>query len=201
MQDLLGEVHDLDVLWATAVSCQIFPDPHSRRRWHERILAERTKRIDQYRKKMVGPDSLWQVWRAALPQGKQIQALATRRMKLWANGLDPDFPHSERVASLALQLYDGLLAAGWQPAVDGVSARSSLLAAALLHDVGKSEGEKGHHKTSFDLIRAHGNPLGWKAEDLQRAAIVARFHRGACPPEATNPCAISFPTSRKPQFN
>jgi CHAD domain-containing protein/HD superfamily phosphodiesterase len=181
IQDLLGEVHDLDVLWATAVSCQVFPDPHSRRRWHERILTERTKRIDLYRKKMVGPDSLWQVWRDALPQGKQIQALATRRMKLWANGLDPDFPHSERVASHALQLYDGLLTAGWQPAVDGVSARSSLLAAALLHDVGKSEGEKGHHKTSFDLIRAHGNPLGWKPEDLQRAAIVARFHRGVLP--------------------
>jgi CHAD domain-containing protein/HD superfamily phosphodiesterase len=181
IQDLLGEVHDLDVLWATTVSCNVFPDPHSRRRWHERILSERTKRIDQYRKKMVGPDSLWQVWRAALPQGKQVQALATRRMKLWANALDPDFPHSERVAGLALQLYDGLLAAGWQPAVDGVSARSSLLAAALLHDVGKSGGEKGHHKISFDLIRAHGNPLGWKPEHMQRAAIVARFHRGALP--------------------
>jgi CHAD domain-containing protein len=181
IQDLLGEVHDLDVLWATSVSCQIFPDPYSRRRWYDQILTARTKRIDQYRKKMVGPNSLWQVWRTALPQGKQIQALATRRMKLWANGLDPDFPHSERVVSLALQLYDGLLAAGWQPAIDGVSARSSLLAAALLHDVGKSEGEKGHHKTSFDLIRAHGNPLGWKPEDLQRAAIVARFHRGALP--------------------
>jgi CHAD domain-containing protein len=181
MQDLLGEVHDLDVLWSTAISCHVFPDEHSRRRWHERILSERTKRIEGYRKKMVGPDSLWHVWRAALPQGKQIPALATRRMKLWANSLDPDFPHSERVASLALQLYDGLSASGWQPSVDGISARSSLLAAALLHDVGKSKGEKGHHKTSFDLIRAHGNPLGWKPADLQRAAIVARFHRGALP--------------------
>ena len=130
---------------------------------------------------MVGEDSWWYKWRAALPQGKQIQALATRRMKLWANSLDPDFVHSERVASLALQLYDGLLAWGWQPSVDAASARSSLLAAALLHDVGKSEGQKGHHKTTFDLIRAHGNPLGWKAVDLQRAAIVARFHRGALP--------------------
>jgi exopolyphosphatase/guanosine-5'-triphosphate,3'-diphosphate pyrophosphatase len=181
MQDLLGEVHDLDVLWATAVSCHVFPDPISRKRWHARIVEERTKRVDRYRKKMTGPDSLWQVWRAALPQGKQIQLLATRRMKLWANSLDPDFPHSERVASLALQLYDGLLATGWQPAVDCISARSSLLAAALLHDVGKSKGEKGHHKTSFDLIRAHGSPLGWKPADLQRAAIVARFHRGALP--------------------
>jgi exopolyphosphatase/pppGpp-phosphohydrolase len=145
------------------------------------ILAERAKRIDRYRAKMVGPESLWQVWRASLPHGKQIELLATRRMKLWANGLDPDFPHSERVAALALQLYDGLLAWGWQPSVEAASARSSLLAAALLHDVGKSEGLKNHHKTSFDLIRAHGNPLGWKPEELQRAATVARFHRGILP--------------------
>jgi CHAD domain-containing protein/HD superfamily phosphodiesterase len=181
MQDLLGEVHDLDVLWATAVSCHIFPHADFRQQWHEQIVGERSKRIERYRTKMVGENSLWQVWRAALPQGKQIQSLATQRMKLWANGLDPDFPHSERVASLALQLYDGLLATGWQPALDGISARSSLLAAALLHDVGKSTGEKGHHKTSFDLIRAHGNPLGWKPADLQRAAVVARFHRGGLP--------------------
>jgi CHAD domain-containing protein/HD superfamily phosphodiesterase len=191
MQDGLGEVHDLDVLWTTAVSCHIFPDPassviavsdsDSRQQWHRRILAERTKRIDRYRKKMVGPDSLWQAWRAPLPQGKQIQQLATRRMKLWASSLDPDFPHSERVADLALQLYDGLLGSGWQPAVDAISARSSLLAAALLHDVGKSKGEKGHHKASFDMIRAHGKPLGWNPADVQRAATVARFHRGALP--------------------
>jgi CHAD domain-containing protein/HD superfamily phosphodiesterase len=181
MQDLLGEVHDLDVLWSTSVSCHVFPDAASRNRWHERILFERTKRIECYRAKMVGENSLWQVWRAALPQGKQIQALATRRMKLWANGLDPDFPHSERVASLALQLYDGLLATGWKPAVDGASARASLLAAALLHDVGKSKGEKGHHKASFGMIRHRGNPLGWKPADLQRAASVARFHRGTLP--------------------
>src|SRR6202044_1464338 len=33
----------------------------------------------------------------------------------------------------------------------------------------------------FDLIRAPGPPLGWKPADLHRAAIVARFHRGALP--------------------
>lgn len=181
MQDLLGEVHDLDVLWTTALACHIFRDERSRQLWHKRILPERARRIDLYRAKMIGPHSLWQEWRAGLPQGKQIREFATRRMKLWAGGLDPDFPHSERVASLALQLYDGLLASAWQPAVDGVSARSSLLAAALLHDVGKSKGEKGHHKASLDLIRKHGNPLGWKEADLGRAAIVARFHQGSLP--------------------
>jgi exopolyphosphatase/pppGpp-phosphohydrolase len=31
------------------------------------------------------------------------------------------------------------------------------------------------------MICAHGVPLGWKPTDLQRAAIVALFHRGALP--------------------
>ena len=49
MQDLLGEVHDLDVLWATALSCHVFPDEASRKSWHARIVQERTKRIEEYR--------------------------------------------------------------------------------------------------------------------------------------------------------
>jgi CHAD domain-containing protein/HD superfamily phosphodiesterase len=183
MQDLLGEVHDLDVLWATALSCHVFPDDESRQRWHARILEERAKRIAEYRQRTVGPDSLWNIWRAGLPQGKQIQQIATRRMKLWAKALDPDFAHSERVARLALELYDGLAAAGLLAALNGnaADARDSLYLAALLHDVGLSKEKKGHHKTSQVLIKAHGTPLGWKAENMQRAAIVARFHCGALP--------------------
>ncbi len=188
MQDLLGEVHDLDVLWATALSSRVFPDEASRKAWHSRILEERTKRIAEYHEKMVGPESLWNVWRAALPQGRRIQNIATRRMKLWASLLDPDFRHSERVARLALQLYDGVsnvgLNAGGPPeATNGTGAdmRSTLYVAALLHDVGKSKGNKGHHKESLDLIKKHGTPLGWSEDVMRRAAVVARFHCGALP--------------------
>jgi CHAD domain-containing protein len=197
IQDLLGEVHDLDVLWSTAGSCHIFADDNSRTLWHERIIAQRSKRIERYRAKMVGKNSLWQVWRSALPQGKQIQELATRRMKLWAKNLDTDFLHSERVAGLSLQLYDGLLATAWEPAIDAVSARSSLLAAALLHDVGKFKGEKNHHKKSLQLIQSHGNPLGWKPADFRRAAIVARFHRGALPSRRHNLLRDLLPDEQK----
>jgi CHAD domain-containing protein/HD superfamily phosphodiesterase len=189
MQDLLGEVHDLDVLWATAVSCHVFSDEEARKAWHTRIVEERTKRVDAYRARTIGANSLWNVWRVGLPQGKQIQEIATRRMKLWAKALDPDFAHSERVARLALELYDGLAARGLleRPSNSstnenaGRDARESLYAAALLHDVGKAEGDKGHHKQSLELIKKHGTPLGWKADNMARAAIVARFHCGALP--------------------
>lgn len=190
MQDLLGEVHDLDVLWATAVSCHVFQDEPSRKMWHARIVEERTKRIDEYRQRTVGEDSLWDVWRAGLPQGRHIQQIATQRMKLWAKVLDPDFAHAERVARLALELYDGLQSGGLLPrtserseSTNGTSEeeRSSLYIAALLHDVGKSKGNKGHHKESLELIKKHGTPLGWKTERLAQAAVVARFHCGPLP--------------------
>jgi len=197
VQDLLGEVHDFDVLWSTAVSCGVFSEVESRQSWHERILTLRSKRIENYRATMVGDQSLWQVWRAALPQGKQIQELATRRMKLWARNLDPDCSHSERVASLAVQFYEGLLATAWQPAIDTVSARFSLFAAALLHDVGKFKGEKNHHKKSLKLMQAHGNPLGWKSADFHRASIVARFHRGALPTRRHNLLRDLLPDEQK----
>jgi len=187
MQDLLGDVHDLDVLWATALSCRVFSDEASRRAWRARIAEERTRRIDEYRQRTVGPDSLWNVWRTGLPQGKQIQQIATRRMKLWAKALDPDPVHSEHVARLALELYDGLEATGLMGPLNesmngsAADARSALYVAALLHDVGKAKGNKGHHKESQELIKAHGTPLGWDAETMQRAAVVARFHAGALP--------------------
>jgi CHAD domain-containing protein len=186
IQDLLGEVHDLDVLWKTAVLCRVFPDIESRKRWHARILQERTKRIEAYRAKMMGADSLWSVWRVALPQGKQIQAVGTRRLKLWAKALDPDFAHSEHVARLALELYDSLHANRLLGSANGTGARSSLYLASLLHDVGKSKKKNNHHKASSELIKSHGAPLGWKNEDVQRAAIIARFHRGALPTKNHN---------------
>ena len=184
LQDLLGEVHDLDVLWAAAQSEHIFPDEASKKAWRERIIQERTQRIDEYRRQTTGPDSLWNTWRAGLPQGKQIQDFATRRLKLWAKVLDPDFLHSERVARLSLQIYDGLLAAGaFKTAENGATddLRRALYLAALLHDVGKSEGQRGHHKQSQELIQKYGTPLGWSEEEIRRASLVARFHCGALP--------------------
>lgn len=204
MQDLLGEVHDLDVLWSTALSCHVFLDETSRKSWHKRIVEERSKRIEEYRQRTVGPDSLWSVWRSGLPQGKQIQEIATRRMKLWAKALDPDFAHSERVARLAVELYDGLYRAGLLGSInratlngDSPEARACLYVAALLHDVGKAKGDKGHHKESLELIKGHGTPLGWKPETMARAAIVARFHCGALPTRSHKALRDFLPDDQK----
>jgi CHAD domain-containing protein/HD superfamily phosphodiesterase len=181
LQDLLGDVHDLDVLWTTATQVNAFGSVESRTRWHGIVHEARETRIARYRDRMVGPGSLWNLWRAELPQGEQIQAAAMARLKLWAGFLDPDFPHSQRVAELAQQMFEGLASLGLAPASPNQDLRSILLAAALMHDVGRSKHEKGHHKASSRLIQRIPPPLGWTASDLRLAAIVARFHRGALP--------------------
>jgi len=180
LQDVLGEVHDLDVLWSAAARANAFPDPEARFRWQRRIGTERAQRVEIYRQKMLGKDSLWQVWRAQLPDDKQIESAALLRLKLWASLLDPDFKHSIHVTRLALQLYDGLAVNGKSPK-ETVQDRAILGIAGLLHDIGKSKGEKGHHKTSFRMIRRMAPPLGWSAQDLITAGIVTRYHRGALP--------------------
>jgi CHAD domain-containing protein len=195
LQDALGEVHDLDVLWALAVRPDVsaFPDVESRTRWREKLNVERAKRIARYREKMVGKQSLWRVWRAELPAGPQLRAAAMSRLRVWAGYLDPDFAHSQRVAQLALFLYDGLRNAGVLKGGGSAGSNSNshgdlkydlravLQAAALMHDVGKVKGAANHQKKSYRMIRKLTPPLGWSAQELELAAAVARYHRGALP--------------------
>lgn len=152
LQDLLGEVHDLDVLWETAVKSGLFADQQARALWQKAIAEERKQRIARYHNKMVGKASLWPLWRAALPEGERLENAVLTKLKLWASSLDPDPAHTDRVTSLALTLYDGLLANGVGDLSQG-NVRTLLHAAVLLHEVGRAKTDKGHHKAAARLIR------------------------------------------------
>lgn len=180
MQDLLGEVHDLDLLWETAVRIEVLADPDSHRRWQQRIQSERQARVDAYCAKVSGPDSLWLVWRSGLPRGEQAGAAVFKKLETWASFLDSDSGHSRLITRLALQLHDGLVHTGVFGRETG-RAREVLRAAAILHDVGYSNGNKNHHKATRRLIRKLDLPFAWKHQDLEMAALVAGYHRGALP--------------------
>lgn len=181
LQDLLGEVHDLDVLWATLLQLKAFPDDESRIRWRARVIEERSQKIENYRAKMLGEGSLWQVWRRGLPQGAEIEAIGLRRLEQWASLLDPEFQHTQHVSRLALQLYDGLPELASRQGSPGEAGRAILQVAALLHGVGYSSKEKKPEKATYRLVARLKPPLGWSAQNLKIAAAVARYHRGALP--------------------
>lgn len=178
LQDALGEVHDFDVLRAMLREHAEL-SVEQRAHWQKRITAERQKRLDFYRRKMVGKASLWLVWRSELPSGPTLEKAAMEKLRLWAAGLDPDPRHSTHVSRLALSLYDGLLQCGILklPGDD----RRILRAAAILHDIGRSKNGNGHQKSSYRMICKMKPPFGWSEEEMRCIAAVARHHRGRIP--------------------
>ena len=180
MQDLLGEIHDLDVLWETMQRAGVLGNPEARQQWQERIDQERQTRIEAYRRAMDGPDSLWRIWRSALPRGQQARQAAFRKLQVWASYLDPDIAHSRRIARWALQLHDELARAGLLGRDHGRS-REYLQAAATVHEVGRSTGGKRHHKSTQKLVRKVDRPFSWTRQDLEAIAFIARYHSGSLP--------------------
>ncbi|HEX4485133.1 MAG TPA: CHAD domain-containing protein, partial [Terriglobales bacterium] len=178
-QDVLGEIHDLDVLWAAAIEINKFPDIKAKIAWRDLIDRQRGERIAKYRARMVGANSLWRVWRARLPDGEYLERGSLERLKMWASFLDPEFQNSSRVSRLALQLYDGLVGNGTFKTNANLPGRTLLEAAAVMRDVGRVKRERKHQKSSYKLIRKLDLPLGWREKDLEMAALIARYHRGA----------------------
>ena len=200
VQNLLGEVHDLDVLWITARQIQAFASPQERQQWCAAVSRERTQRVQAYREKMVGRHSLWQEWRRELPAGEELHRAVLKRFATWAASLDPDPAHTQLVTQFSLALYDALQVAGLVPArgAGAVSPRDLLQVAALTHGAGHGGGDKVRHKLCGRLLEKLEIPPGWSATDLMIAALVARYHRGALPTTQKRYAALSSGTSISP---
>ncbi|HUI85100.1 MAG TPA: CHAD domain-containing protein [Candidatus Binatia bacterium] len=182
LQDALGEAHDFDVLRGL-IRAHPQVDAGDRLKWLERVAEERQKRLDLYRRRMVGRHSLWQAWRAELPAGAALEEAAVEKLTAWASFLDPDVPHSKLVAQLAAELYDGLLQCGILESAPG--RRGLLQGAALLHEVGRSrlvDGAHGsHQKRGWRMILKLKPPLGWSEDEIRCVAAMVRYHRGPLP--------------------
>jgi hypothetical protein len=184
LQDLLGDVHDLDVLRARFFTRSRMFTEREKAAWRRRIERTREQRLGEYRQGMNGSKSLWRVWRADLPNGPQLEQAGLAKLEAWASFLDPHFQHSRRVARLALELLEGLTEVFRDRIPRDARARRTLTAAGLLHNVGRAAGAKRHQKATYKMIGNFPPPIGWTAEDMKRIALVARYHRGPEPSEA-----------------
>lgn len=181
LQDLLGEMHDLQVLWHTAIAIKAISSEENRIEWRQKIVQESQKRLDEYRNKMLGKTSLALVWRSELPDLTEIKTASLERLRIWALFRDPDFDHSKLVARLALQIYDGLDSSSLAPGSALPDARRVLEAAALMHDIGLSKTRKKYNVASYRMIRKLNAPMGLSKDTLRHIGLIARFHRGPLP--------------------
>ncbi len=91
---------------------------------------------------------------------------------------DADFAHTEHVAQLALELWDGLAAAGVHRG--DPKERELLWATAMLHDIGTAVDYDDHHKHSRYLILNAGLP-GFSPREVALIGQAARYHRKGNP--------------------
>jgi CHAD domain-containing protein/HD superfamily phosphodiesterase len=191
LQDLLGEVHDLDVMRAefrraagaieTRAAEAAGSESSELEQWYSRIEALRAERLAAYRARTSGKNSVWNKWFDGLPAGPRLEQAVLDALSTWASYRDPNFDHSRKVTTLALELFDGFGAHSLHPIFRDAESRTILQVAALLHDVGRVKKDAGHHKRSFRMISELNPPVGWSKEEIISAALIARYHRGAEP--------------------
>lgn len=184
LQDLLGDVHDLDVLSGMLKEAAKSEAPETSdcaKSWKEKISRERHERIETYRQLTLGKTSLWHGWRHNLPHGRRLEAATLARISATARAADAHSRRAGQVSRLATRLFDLLARANAAPLFHEPAVRRVLEATAKLHGIEAA----GDHRLSPRALRKFllGLPVppNWTAEEWNLMAWAVRFHRGPEP--------------------
>jgi exopolyphosphatase / guanosine-5'-triphosphate,3'-diphosphate pyrophosphatase len=102
--------------------------------------------------------------------------------RAFARRLDSDRRHAEHIRELSLQLFDQLQPVHHLPA----ESRVLLESAALLHDVGHTVSNRGHHKHG-EYLTLNGDISGLNGRDRNLVAAVVRYHNRKADPSGNHP--------------
>jgi CHAD domain-containing protein len=181
LQDLLGAIHDLDVLKAWIKGDSDGVDANAEASLRVAIETERRARIERYRQHTGGDAGLLEVWKAGLMHETSIAAATAARLRTMARSMDPRPRRTAEVSRLALRIFDKLGRAGAEPRFRDDKLRLILETAARLHGIRDADRHKPQHKAARDLLRTVPVPLGWKPAEWALLTEVVRYHRGAEP--------------------
>jgi len=181
LQDLLGEVHDLDVLSELLEDTKAPEAAASPKVWQEKIFHERHVRIETYRRLTLGNTSLWHEWRHNLPHGRRLEAAATARLSATARAAGVHSRRTSAVSRLALRVFDLLRRAHAAPVFLEANLRRMMEAAAKLHGISAVGDRRLSQKALRKFLLGLTVPPNWTSEEWDLMAWAVRFHRGAEP--------------------
>jgi hypothetical protein len=178
LQDLLGDIHDLDVL-AEKVKAEGAVDGTARKSWKQIVQRERGKRVLTYRQLTLGKTSIWNKWRHALPHGERLEAASLARLRATARAAQPSPRNAARVARISIRIFELLRRTKAIAVLCEPNMQGNLRAAALLHAVGR---DQKHPRTAArKFLLGLKVPPRWTRDDWELVAWAVRFHRGAEP--------------------
>lgn len=184
LQDLLGDVHDLDVLAARikeASESEAAGAAEFAKSWQERIASERHERLETYRQLTLGNTGLWRKWRHNLPYGKRLEAAAAARITATARAAGAHSRRTAQESRLAIRLFDLLRRANAAAVLREGPMRRILEAAAKLQGIARVGERRLSQKSLRRFLLRLTVPPNWSAQEWDLMAWAVRFHRGAEP--------------------
>jgi CHAD domain-containing protein len=185
LQDVLGEVHDLDVLrviikqQATGEAAELQPE------WERTIERQRSARLQEYRELAIGKENVWHEWQQALPHGKRLQTAAIARLRATARATDAHPRRAAQISRLSVALFDALGRAHSAPVFDDPDMRRVLRAAARLCGLSLDGTSKPPQKAARRFLLERPVPPSWTHKEWELLAWTIRYHRGG-EPKTTN---------------
>ena len=177
LQDCLGEIHDLTVLWETATRLRAFADSETSARWRLRIEEEKAVRLEYYRSRMVGDESLWTAWRRGLPPPNRLHSLGLAMVQKWACLRGAELKQVRDVRRVALRLYAGLYPGHRRSEPSFRSRRTALHLAVILRGFERHLRDSNGQETPDKLLDRFPSGTGFSPELLRLAVIVAQYSR------------------------
>ena len=172
LQDLLGEIHDLDVL-DDLVLAKSSEHPASSDALRGRIAEARAAREAEYKERARKRPSPWASWRRELPAEHLLKSAALAKLEAWARFVTPGFERAVRLRGAALEVLDALGREGIGLEPESSRRKTILEAAALLQGIGAGS-QNGVERESWKMVRSLEPPLGWTRDDVQAVAAAIR---------------------------
>jgi CHAD domain len=192
LQDILGEVHDLDVLRviikhkATGESAAVQPE------WERTMERQRSARLQEYRELAIGKNNVWHLWQQALPHQKRLQTAAIARLRATARATDAHPHRAAQIARLSVTLFDALGRAHTAPVFDDANMRRVLRGAARLSGLSLKGARRSSQKAARRFLLERPVPPSWTQKEWELLAWAVRYYRGAEPETAPNGSKSAF---------
>jgi hypothetical protein len=187
VQDLLGEIHDLDVLAERVSQAAGKEDAESLKEWETLLQKERRERMQTYRRLTLGKTSLWREWRDGLPHGKKLEAATLALVRATARAMGARSKNATKDARIARRLFDSVTRSKTCAVFAEAQMRKLFLAASRLYgqaapEDGESPGKgESSRKAARTFLKKMTLPPGWAAEEWEVVLSAIRYERGAEP--------------------
>jgi CHAD domain-containing protein len=181
VQDLLGEIHDLDVLAERVEKAADEEHAESRKSWETVLQKERHERVQTYRRLTLGKTSLWRGWRNGLPHGKKLEEATLALLRATSRAMGTRSRNATKDARIARRLFDSVSRSKTCAVFAEPDMRKLFLAASRLYGQAATEDGESSRKAARKFLKKMTPPPGWVGDEWEIVLATNRYERGAEP--------------------